>query len=432
MTPFLKTSMATLAFLTGFGGLVHGQATPTASTSAPVYNPGPSLPAIDGNFQYSLAASEIVQRGGLGEYQETSGSGTVEYLSRSTVTPFSLLYSGGVLYSTYIGMGLQTFQSATASQGLVAGRWNLGVSDTVSYLPQSPSTGLAGIPGLGNQGATPIPNPTVPAQGVITTYGRRLSNTVNGDIQRQLNGRTSLSGSANYGFLRFLDGNGYDSDQIGSQVGLNRKLDARTGVSLNVQYGIYSFTGGTSFTTKGANVDFNRAFSRSLTVQVAMGPQWVSQFTGFALGSGTSVPVSSPARLNLAANASASYTHRYTEVTLLYNRGVNGGSGTQTGGLADSVSGQVQQTIGRDWSASTSATYTRTTGLAATGTTTSIYGGAQLTRRINRDFSGFVSFNLQHQNINGSLTGPYLLQGTSQSYAIGITFSPGSVRLGQF
>jgi hypothetical protein len=429
MKYLLNTSMAALALLLGANSMLRAQAIPTATSGEPVYNPGPNLPKIDGNFQYSLAASEIVQRGGIGNYEESSGSGTVEYLSRSTVTPFSMLYSGGLLYSTYSSLGFQTFQGATVTQGLVAGRWDFGASDTVSYLPQSPSTGLAGIPGQGNQGVQPIPSPTAPAQSVITTYGRRLSNTVSGDIQRQLNGRTSLSGSANYGILRFVDGNGYDSSQIGSQVGLNRQLNARTGVSLNAQYGIFSFTGGTRFTTKGLNVDFTRLVSQSLTVQVALGPQWVSKFSGLAVGTGTTTVVTSPARLNLAANVSASYTHRFTEATLAYSRGMNGGSGAQTGGLADSVSGQLQQSFGRDWSASASTTYTRTTGLAFTGTTTSIYGGTQLTRRLNRDFQAFVSFTAQHQNINSS---PYLLNGTSENYAIGITFSPGALRLGQF
>lgn len=412
--------------------MLHGQAIPTATSREPAYNPGPSLPVIDGNFQYSVTASELIQRGGIGNYSEPSLSGNLEYLSKSAVRPFSIFYTGGILYSTYKGLGVQTFQNLTVSQGLVAGPWNLGVSDSVSYLPQTPTTGLSGIPGQGNQGVLPPPNPTVPVQSILTTNARRLSNSISGNIERRLNGRTSLTGDADYGILRFVDGNGVDSTQIGSQVAINRKLNARSGISLNGQYSVYSFSGGTTFTTRGLNLDYSRILSKSLTMQVSAGPQWISSFSGKALGTGTNQQVSVPSRLNAAANASVSYTHRFTQAGLSYSRGVNSGSGVQTGGIADSVSGSLNQSFGRDWSAGVSATFTNTGGVATVGTTRSVYGGAQVSRRISRSFSSYASFTAQHQNLNSALTNPYLLNGTTQTYAIGITYSPGAVRLGQF
>lgn len=432
MKPSMKTSMATLTLLAGLACQLHGQATPTASRGEPTYNPGPSLPLIDGNFKYSLTLSELVYRGvTIGNYTQTAGSGTVEYLSKSAVTPFSLLYTGGLEYTTYGSLGFQTFQLMSVSQGLVAGAWNLGVSDSVSYLPQSPSGGLGGVPGLGNQGVLPTPNPNAPAQ-LILGYGKQLSNTVDGDIQRRLNARTTLTGSANYGILRYIDGSGYDTSQIGSQIGINRKLNARTIIGLDAQYGVFSFVGGTTFTSRGINVDFNRVVSRSLAVQASIGPQWVSSFSGTAVGGPTPTQVSIPARLNLAANVSAAYTHRFTNASLLYSRGVNNGSGVQTGAISDVISAQLQQAFGRDWSAAASATYMRTAGLAIAGTTFGIYGSTQVTRRLGRDFSTYASFTAQYQNLSSALSGSYLLNGTTKIYSIGITYAPGSTRLGQF
>src|SRR5450756_165064 len=162
----VKSSILPIAILCCTYSSLHAQATPAATVSTPAYNPGPALPMIDGNFQYALTASEIVQfgySGSTGQSYLTSLSGDVEYLSKSRVRPFSLLYAGGLLYSTFAAQGVSTFQSLSASQGLVMGRWAMGVSDSVSYLPQTPTIGLSGIPGVGDVGLQPTPDPLAPA-----------------------------------------------------------------------------------------------------------------------------------------------------------------------------------------------------------------------------------------------------------------------------
>lgn len=431
MTFSLKTSMAVLTFLAGMAGPLCGQATPTA-TEGDHYEPGPKLPAIDGNFKYSLAATQVVERGGVGNYTQTMGSGTLEYQSKSVTAPFGLLYSGGVSYATFNTLGLQTFQGLTVSQGLIRGLWNFGISDTVSFLPSSPTTGLTGVAGVGNQGVVAAPNPNIPSQAILTTYGKSLSNSVAGDMQRQLTGRTSIDATANYGILRYLDGTGFDSDQIGSQVGLNRKLSERTSVGVNAQYGVYSFTGSTSFNTRGLNVSFTRELSRELSVNGSFGPQWVSQFSSTTFGTSSVVPLIVPARLSLACIVGVNYSHRFTNANVSYMRGVNNGAGIQAGGFINSVSGSVGQTYGQSWGASISASYNNISGLTVNGTTSSEFGTAQITRRLNRDFSVYASATVMHQNLNSVLTGPYLLNGASEMYAIGVTFSPNALHLGQF
>ncbi len=175
---------------------MYGQGTPDSSMSPTV---GPSLPTIDGVFHYSLSASEMLQNGyrSQGATFTTSLSGNAAYNSRSTVRPFSMLYAGGLLMGNQYRQSVRTFQNFAVSQGLVAGAWIFGISDSVSYLPQSPTTGLSGIPGVGDIGAQPIQGPSVgPAGGALFNNSTNISNSLSGSVERRLTPLTSASASA--------------------------------------------------------------------------------------------------------------------------------------------------------------------------------------------------------------------------------------------
>ena len=430
----IKTSLAMMVCLLGAAHMVEAQATPAGTVSNPTYNPGPNLPLIDGNFQYAISAAEILQFGYFGNSgvtPTTSLSGDVEYLSQSTVHPFSMLYAGGVLFSSIQNQRTSTFQTFTVSQGLVTRKWSMGIADSVSYLPQSPTTGLAGVPGVGDQGLQPQPDPGVPAQSVLTNYGRRVSNSVSGNISRQLDARTSLNGGASYAGLYFLDGVGIETRQVTGQLGLNRLIDARSSVGLTAQYSTYSYSV-TSFNVRGLSVSYNRQLSRELSLQGSVGPQWTSSFLSVPLTGSTEGAVAVPGRLSLSATLGLMYTKRYTSYYARYGRGVNSGSGLQAGAVADSISAGVSRSFGRDWSASATGNYTRTSGLSDQGITSTIYAGTQVSRRITSSLSAYASYSAQHQSLSQALTGTNAFNGLIQSVGFGITFSPRMNRLGQF
>jgi hypothetical protein len=125
-----------------------------------------------------------------------------------------------------------------------------------------------------------------------------------------------------------------------------------------------------------------------------------------------------------------------------YSRGVNGGSGVLPGAISDSITGSLGHTFGHNWVASLNAAYTRSSGLTQVfnGSSVvpvnevfnSVFGGAQVTRRISLRFSGYASFEAQNQSQNNNIVVPAALNGTSETFGIGITFSPRSTRLGQF
>lgn len=418
---------------------MDGQAVPASSMSPTV---GPSMPTIDGVFHYSLSGSEMLQTGyqGQGATFTTSLSGNAAYNSRSTVRPFSMLYAGGLLLGNQYRQSVRTFQNFAISQGLMTGPWIFAVSDSVSYLPQSPTTGLSGIPGVGDIGAQPIQGPSVgPAGGALFNNSTNISNSLSGSVERRLTLRTSASGGVSWTVLRFPDNDGLDNNQIAGQAGLNHRLDVRDTISANASYSRFSYGSniGLTIETRGINGAFQRVLSRTLDMSVSAGPMWISSSNSLLI----------PSRVTLATNLGLTYSRDFTSAGLTYSRGVNGGSGVQPGALSDSLGAMIGRTYGRDWMTSLSANYTRTSGLLknpvgapalgpsflyAGGSTQAVYGGVQVSRRLSDSLSAFASYNLQHQSVDRSLATQNAFSGLSQTIGVGVSFSPRATRLGQF
>jgi len=439
----MKFMAAVAALVLAIGSNTYGQAVPAGVAVA---TPDPFLPPVDGTVHYALSASELLQYGyyGPGQLSEaTSLSGDVSYQNKSVTLPFSLLYAGGVLFPNQQGQPPYTYQNVTVSQGLVTRSWVFNVADSFGYLPQSPTTGLSGIPGTGDLGVIPVQGPSGgPAGGVLTTSGSLIENSITGSADRQLGHATSVYGSGSYAKLDFLNGGseqggGLNSTQATGSVGINRRIDARSSAGLNAAYATYSFSGQQAgifepnFETRVLNVSYQRAMSRTLNVAVSAGPELVSSSDSAVI----------PTTLSLEATASLSYTRRYTYASVAYSRGVNGGSGVIPGAFSDSVSGSVGRTYGRDWVIALTAAYVRTSGLTQLAGEPSqpvnavfdtTYGGGQVTRRITSSLSGFASYTVQDQSFNNAVAALNAFSGTSQTLGVGITFSPRSTRLGQF
>lgn len=432
----MKTLLAMGAVVLLTGVQTFGQSNSSLS-------PKLTTPVIDGSLHYSLGAAVIAQTGVAGNSgtgETTSLSGNVGYVNRSARAPLSLLGSGGVLFSSLTNQSSSSyFQNFAISQGYIRGPWVLGVSDSFSYLPQSPTTGISGIPGLGDLGTPVFQNPSqnVVSDGLLTNYGSRINNGISGNVERRLGASTSVSGGGNYTLLHFLNANnGLDYRQYGAQGGLNRRLDARDTVNLTGDYTSYSYTGlgataGLKVRVIGVNGGFQRLLSRSLSANVSAGPQWIS-------GSDTTQV---PSRMTVGAGAGLTYTKRFTTASLQYSRGANGGSGVQQGSVSDNLSGSIGRAYGRDWAVSATATYRRGSGLSQSsiatpaltnGTNNTFYGGGQVTRRLGNSFSTYLSYTLQKQSVVSALLVQNAFNGTSQSIGLGINFSPRSTHLGQF
>jgi hypothetical protein len=449
MRKIMKIRIAMSALLLLLPSISRGQAVPTAVTSVSAVGGSPIVPNLDGVFHYALSASEIIQFGYYGSGQVTQStalSGDVSYSAQSRTRPFSLVAAGGVLLPNGQGQGFSTFWNVAASQGYIARHWTFNVSDSFSFLPQSPTTGLSGIPGVGDLGSIPVQGPVEgPAGGILSVSGNRYVNSLSGSAERQIGHDTSVSGSASWSVLNFLDqsasASGLDSTQISGVVAVNQRLDARSSASVDAVYSTYSFSGtGTvngfaqpDIETRGLNLSYQRLLSKTLSVGVSAGPQWVSSSNSALI----------PSNLNVAASANVSYSRGFTNASVGYSRGVNAGSGVLSGALSDSVYASVGQTYGRKWVASLNTGYSHSSGLTlltTTGTSfvpvnetyDTFFGGVQVRRGFGPHFSGYASYTAQNQSNNFPLGAQNALNGTSQTIGIGVTFTPRSTRLGQF
>lgn len=435
----MKSCVAALALLAATASVACAQALPASTMSPSV---GPSLPSVDGAFHYALRASEMSEFGneGFGTGNSASFSGDAAYNSTSTAHPFAMIYAGGLLLGNQYGGHVTTFQNLALSQGLVTGRWHLGVSDSVSYLPQTPTLGLSGIPGVGDLGTQSGDGPSSgPAGGVLTNNSTTVSNALSGSVERELSLRTSISGSGVWSMLRFPKGDGLENTMFSGDLGLNHRLDARDTISGTAIYSTFSYGGGIdlSMQTRGINAGFERILSSTLKMSVSAGPTWLSSSNSALI----------PSRVTVSANANLGYTHGFTMMSLGYSRGVNGGSGVQAGAISDNISASISRTYGRDWSASVSGNYTHSSGLVQnsaltgsltssfaylSGTTNLTYGGVQVSRRWTDSLSAFATYNIQHQSIDDTLTSQHAFSGLTQTLGVGISFSPHSTSFGQF
>ncbi|QNI36593.1 hypothetical protein [Edaphobacter albus] len=447
----MKIRIAISLFLIALTSQVFGQAAPTA-TLAPVAAPTPAgataprLSWLDGTIHYAVNAAEIVQYGYYGAGNTTSStaiSGVAGYSSLSQVHPTSLLFSGGVVFGQG-GQGTTTYQNFAISQSLIKGLWVFNVADSFSFLPQSPVTGVAGVPGINNPGSTPIDGPSQgPAGGILTYTGNRISNMINGTVERRLTGRTSISGTGMWSVLHFIDKNaGLDTSMLSGQVGLNHQINARNTASISALYSTFDTTNllaiyppgfpnnDVTYQTKGINVSYQRLWTRALSTDISAGPMWIQ----------TSAAQLIPDRLNYSLSAGANYNRQLTNYSLRYMHGVNGGSGVQPGALSDAVSASVGRTFNPKWAASASFVYTRTSGLlvvnpalgSVNGITNTEYGTLQVTHGFTRTFSGYASYTAQNQSTNQGILLPNAFNGLSHIFGIGVSWTPQSTRLGDF
>ncbi len=422
MKPLL-TGVAVISLLHACSLSTRAQATPAARS--PLSYVGFRLPRLGGNLQYSLSASETLNKGfyamnSTASY--TSVSGSLSYLSASQGSPFSLVYTGGYLASNS-GQPSSAFHSLALSQVITAGSWSLIAADSVHYLPESPTTGLSGLAGLGDLGLSPGQIVSGSGQGLLTDYATRIDNTLSGSLQRRVGGGNVVSGSGTWVTQRFVgDSSGFasDNDLYSGTGAFTHRIDALNSVSGGYTYSKSSYVGSpVSFESQSLNLQYMRRWSRTLAMDISAGPEYTT---------GTFA-----ASLNYAVNASVTYSGEKFSGAASYIRATNNGSGVVLGARSDSASVSASRGLGRDWSASSSFIFSRTESLDQTLPSSyaahTLVGAAQLSRQLSHNLSTYASYTLQRQTTGQNLSLQQAFSGISQTVGFGITYAPRAVRL---
>jgi hypothetical protein len=425
----MKTYLVAPVLLLALGIRAEAQAPPLSTP--PTF--GFSLPSVEGTMTYSLSASEAFLTGyNDGVNESTALSGSLGYLSSSPNKPFSLVYSGGYLYSSVPGYpGSSTFQNLAASQVWATKNWNFVIADAVSYLPESPTTGLSGIPGVGDIGVDPVQIGDQPSQNILTNYAARIGNGLNGGFTRKVTKSWSINGSASWQILHFLNNEGINSSMVTASAGPTYRIDARSSASANV---IYTYTNDSylgrsyPFESEGVTLEYQRQLTRFFSMNVAAGPQRT-------FGSGSTSGLI-PSNITVIANAGLTYSRRTTTAGIFFSRATNAGSGVVLGALTNSIGGTVREQFSRNWQGALTASYSQSTSLATIGGYAqdyhSTYGGAQVSRRLSRSFSAYLSYTAVYQNSVDVVIVQPAFSGLSQTFSVGVTYSPGAQHFGHF
>jgi hypothetical protein len=415
------------ALLVCLPAAMQGQAESAASVTnaMPSNDFGFNLPSKIGSLSYSVTGSEQIQSGytGGGIYAGTSISGNLAYLSRSENNPFSLIYSGGVTFGNVPGNSTADFyQNLAASQVYRTRSWVFVASDSFSLLPNSPTTGLSGVAGVGDVGVIPVQTGIGPTQAILTTNSTRYSNGLEGSATWQVTPSLDLEGSGTWQVLKFTgDEPGYNTDTINASFGPNYRIDARNSVGASGFYSRQTYPGYQDYLveTEGFTVNYSRAWSRRLSTTVALGPAR-SHGTTFA-------PI--PSQVNLSGSASLTYATRTTGLFASYDRSVTGGSGVIFGALTDTLTVGVNRPLNRDWILGLDLGYSHNVGLAPVeGVIPSydtVFGAAQISRRLTETLSTYASYTAISQSTNNQPTQQLaVFNGLNNIFSIGISFAP--------
>jgi hypothetical protein len=445
----MKPSLTLMAVLLLATAAMRAQVPPAAV--GPADSARFAVPPISGSLHTDLHYAETSQIGGVqGGQQQSFVSGDANYTNLSKRLPFSMQYGGGYGWgwSGQTGPGY-LFQHLLLSQSIVWRTWSLTASDNVSYSFQTPTTGFSGVPGTGEPiGSSSSTTPT--DQTILTVNTRTLDNFTTVGTGRRFGRSTSLNISGSAGQMRFIDGNGQDTDTLTADASVSRRLNAHNSVSAVYAFSRFSY-GGAAATkagalqisygqTQSAQLAFSRQWNPKINTSASIGPQWISS-------SGSTVQTSS---ISYTASASATDSFKIGTAGISYNHGVNGGSGYMLGAKSDTVGANFGRGIGKNLTFGVTGTYMRTSALIAeelvynaqgvlylvplnvTPSTNARYGGVQAGRKLGRYWSAFANYTVvdQTSNVQVTVTNTSLgyqtniLNGLSQLIGFGIGYSP--------
>ena len=351
------------------GSSAFAQVSPAAST------PGVA-PSVVRGLRYDFRYAEGVQTSSRIPTIHTSNvSASAAYNNADIVLPFAMQYAGGYTWNL-AGPDYQSgqFHRMDLSQGFVHRRWKLNLRDNVAYLPQSPTTGFSGMPGIGEIIGAPNPNPPT-SQTILTINTHVLNNAAEGAFEHTLSPSTSLVIGGTSGVLHYPDGNGIETRSTDGNATLLWNLTKRTAILGGYRFDQFDYPG-TNLTihTQTGLAGVRHLFTRNLIMDLQGGPLLVNSTVSAAV----------PKTLTYYANASMTYQKRLNSLSGSYLHGSNGGSGYMLGGIVDYAQGNFQHHFGQSMILGFTGGYNRTSTVNNFQTISGGFGAVQSTWLLGR------------------------------------------------
>lgn len=318
----------------------------------------------------------------------------------------SLDYSGGgTLYNSRTSLNRQ-FHNFGLRYSVTGRAWSLTLRDSISLLPESSfgfGVGTAGmlLPGVPGQVQSQLNPLLVPNQSILTTTGRRISNTLAAQVGYALTRRSSLGISSSYGILRAVDSNLTDNHRWSVSTSYNYLLTGKDSLSLSYAHSGLGFEN-TQFGISGdtVRVGYARQLTGRLSFDIGGGPHF-SRFRNPVAGNGT--------RISASVRSGLYYHLSEADLDFSYTRGITGGSGVLLGADTDQVEGGFSKRLSRMWNSSLRLGYARnvslvqSTGLTNQFTFNSWYATVGFSRPVGRYARMSLSYGITGQGSNTSL-----------------------------
>lgn len=324
----------------------------------------------------------------------------------------TLSYLGGGAFSNSTSQGSGIVQDLNFADTITFRRASVSFFDQLSYSPESNfgSSGFGGIP-LPPIGTPGLGSSFIPNQGILTTFGQRVTNSFLTQVNFSLTPRSSLTVVSGYNLLHFFDSTNFDYGNVIFQGGYNYRISRTDTIAVSYQYSGFSYDNANqSINTHTVQGSYGRQITGQLAFQISAGPQ-ISTFTIPITGTSGNTGGTSPSpstEVHWSLYSSLQYQLGRTGLTASYSHGVTGGSGVLAGALTDIISGSAFRQLSRTFSGSWNLGYSRNNGLAVNGAANAnqTYNywitGATLNHSWGRSLNMFMSYQLQYQNSNSS------------------------------
>jgi hypothetical protein len=311
-------------------------------------------------FQYgNFLRSSTLEAPQVGDWNSTSFlAGNVSLLQQWSHAQLAMNYTGGGTFSTDSIQGNSYYQQMEVQQVFETRRAKISLIDQFDYLPQadfgfgaSSPLAIAGIGGPLGPSLPALQNNYQPNQSIFTTIGSRYSNSATAQVAYFLSPRSEVTVSGSYGILRFLDAGNIESDDTILSVGYDYQVGRRDTLGILYRHTDFRYLSNPqAIEDHVAQVAFGHKITGRSSIQLFVGPE-ITQFR---------IPLNGKSqRISVAGGGNFTYAISHTDLSLIYNHSVSGGSGAFTGATTDTITGTVNRRMNRIYDGNISFGYAR-------------------------------------------------------------------------